>query len=106
MKYRTQIVLVLLAILGIVLAAGLGWMVQNTLSEKTVLQGASPDVGYDLAPDGKEAKKLMKDSPSNNNPAVVSVDSKGKVRVQSGPAPQAGKSNYIAHNQGAARWDD
>ena len=106
MKYRTQIVLVLLGILGIVMSAGLGWMVQNTLSEKTALQSASPDAGYDLAPDGKQTKKLMKNEPSNSNPVIASVDANGKVHVQSGPAPQAGKSDYVAHNQGAAKWDD
>jgi len=94
-----------LAILGIALSVGLASLAVGVISEVTSLQGASMDVGYDIAPDGKKAKASMKNDPTNENPTVATVDPSGKVHIQSGPNPSNSPS-YVTHNENAANWDD
>jgi hypothetical protein len=95
----------MLAIAGVVVAALLGWMAQSLTAEKVVLSGASADAGYELAPNGANAKKAASKA-SNDQPVVAEVGSDGKVHIVSGQGSAAGAGAYKANNADAAKWDD
>ena len=93
-----------LAVAGILVAVSLGWAVQVLTSETIPMYQTASDVGYDLAPGGREAKKADSGI-SNEKPAVAIVDANGKVKILSGH-PSSGGAGYRVNNQDADRWDD
>lgn len=101
----TKTRLAALAVVGIMFAALLGWMVQSLTAEKVALSGASADAGYALAPNGENAKKAASKA-SNQAPVVAEVGPDGKVHIVSGQGSSAGAGAYQANNAGAAKWDD
>ena len=94
-----------LAVVGIMLAALIGWVVQSLAAEKVALSGASADAGYALAPNGEKAKKAASKA-SNEAPVVAEVGPDGKVHIVSGQGSSAGAGAYKAENSNAANWDD
>lgn len=96
----------LLAILGLMVAVGLSMIIVFTLSEPQTMSGVSPDAGFELAVDGDKAKQVMKNSATNENPIVATVDKNGKVHIQSGPRPVAPPKDYNPNPRGVENWDD
>lgn len=94
-----------LAVVGVLVAALLGWMVQALTAETVVLSGASADAGYALAPNGANAKKAASKA-SNERPVVAEVGPDGKVRIISGQGSATDAGSYRANNANAAKWDD
>ncbi|MEI7889125.1 MAG: hypothetical protein WCI34_02335 [Actinomycetes bacterium] len=99
---RSRVVVV--AIVGLMIAALLGWAVEGLATEKVLLSGASADAGYELTPDGKAAKAASSSS-SNAVPLVTEVGPDGKIKVVSGHASTGG-SSYTADNSKSRARDD
>ena len=100
---RTRVVA--LAIVGVLVAAAIGWLVQGLAGEKALLSGASSSAGYELAPNGKAAKAAASQS-SNSAPVVGVVGPDGKVKVTSGQGLGNGAGAYNASTAGSRSWDD
>ena len=81
-------------------------MIAVTISEPQILSEASPDSGFDLAVDGDKAKKVVKNSATDKNPIVATLDKNGNVKIQSGPRPVAPPKGYNPKPRGTAKWDD
>ena len=101
----TKTRLAVLAVLGVLVAVLLGWMVQSLTAEKVALSGASADAGYALAPNGVNAKKAASKA-SNAAPVVAEVGADGKVHILSGQGSGAEAGSYKANNAAASKWDD
>jgi hypothetical protein len=96
-----------LAFLGIIFSALLSMTVVSVVSEKTVnLSTPGSDIGFELAPDGAQSKRAMKNSASNENPIVATVGPDGKVHLKSGPRPSAETAKFVPNNKDSAKWDD
>ena len=94
-----------MAVVGVLIAAIIGWTVQTVAAENVALSGAAADIGYSLAPNGEKAKKAASKA-SNQKPVVAEVGADGKVHIVSGQGSSAGAGEYRADNAEAASWDD
>lgn len=91
-----------LALIGVLAAAGLGYLVQSTVGERVALQGASRDANFKLSPDGEAAKKAMQGAEQSDR-SEIEIGPDGNI-IEG--ANSLGDPEYHTNNAGAARWDD